>query len=204
MSTSNKRYVVLAAVDESSIGDAVVAQAAALARATPGAEIHLVHAAERSAEADATDAPFNLERHRTFLDARARDALQLSGVHVVGHLLERHAVSAILQTAASLDADIVIVGTEKRGLERLLLGSVARKVVDRAACPVLVVRPKDHVASHAPDIEPPCADCLREQEASHGNRLWCARHSQHHPRMHLHYEAPSGAGFGAGSNLIRP
>jgi nucleotide-binding universal stress UspA family protein len=205
MSLPAKRYVLVAAIDESPDADAVIAHAAVLARAVPGAEIHLVHAVARYPDAHATDAPFEieLERRRRFVDDRARHALQGAGVPVVGHLLERDAADAILQTAASLDADLVIVGTaDRHGIERLLLGSVAQKVARRAACPVLVARPKNHLAARAPDIEPPCADCLREQAASHGKDLWCSRHAQHHPRAHLHYEVPEG--FGAGSSLIRP
>ncbi len=197
------RYVVLAAIDESPIVAKVLAQAAAIAAGTAGAELHILHAALRAAEADVTNVPFDLERHRRYLDERARDTQRLAGVPVVGHLVEEEPADAILQIAAGIDADLVVVGTsDKRGPALWLLGSVAQKVAHRAACPVLVVRPKEHHVRRSPEIEPPCPDCLREQRASHGATLWCARHAQHHPRMHLHYEAVQG--FGAGSSLLRP
>jgi nucleotide-binding universal stress UspA family protein len=196
------RFVLLAAADETA-ATRVIARAAWLARATPGTELHLVHAADHAADANATNSPYELERHRIQLDGWMRDAQAASGAPVTGHLLETDAASAILRTAASIDADLVIVGTRDRhGPERWLLGSVAQKVMQRAACPVLVERAKDHVAAHAPEIEPPCPDCLAEQRASKGARLWCARHAAHHPRAHLHYAMPEG--FGAGSSLIRP
>lgn len=48
---------------------------------------------------------------------------------------------AILETAARLPADLIVVGTHGRtGLKRLTLGSVAETVVRRARCSVLVVR----------------------------------------------------------------
>lgn len=48
--------------------------------------------------------------------------------------------SAILASAAELDADLIVLGTNQRkGLQRLMLGSVAQGVLVDAACDVLVV-----------------------------------------------------------------
>jgi nucleotide-binding universal stress UspA family protein len=48
----------------------------------------------------------------------------------------------ILETAATLAADLIVVGTHGReGVERLLLGSVAEKVSRKASCSVLTVHP---------------------------------------------------------------
>jgi nucleotide-binding universal stress UspA family protein len=48
---------------------------------------------------------------------------------------------AILQTAEAENVDLIVLGTHgRRGLTRLLMGSVAEAVVRRAACPVLTVR----------------------------------------------------------------
>jgi hypothetical protein len=132
------------------------------------------------------------------MEARARGAFV-----VVGHLRQATAVSSILQTAASVDADLVMVGThDRKGLSRWAYGSVAEHVTRDVACPVLIVRPKHHKTYRAPEIEPPCDDCLRVQRESKSAKLWCARHAEHHPVAHLHYEMPQG--FGAGSTLFRP
>lgn len=41
--------------------------------------------------------------------------------------------------------DLIVMGTHGRGpLTRMLLGSVADKIVRKASCPVLVVRPEEH------------------------------------------------------------
>jgi hypothetical protein len=109
---------------------------------------------------------------------------------------------AILGKAASLDADLVLVGTsDPRPLARWLLGSVAEEVMRKAGCAVLVVRPKRHDAAGLPVIEAPCAACAAAQRATHDPAARCAQHA--HPlHQHLHYEMPQG--YGAGSMFVRP
>jgi universal stress protein A len=52
----------------------------------------------------------------------------------------------IVQYARQNDVDLIVMGTHGRsGLSHLLLGSVAEKVIRKAHCPVLVVRPEGHV-----------------------------------------------------------
>jgi nucleotide-binding universal stress UspA family protein len=47
----------------------------------------------------------------------------------------------ILETAAELQADLVVMGSHgRRGLEKLVLGSVAQRVLQHATLPVMVVR----------------------------------------------------------------
>lgn len=47
--------------------------------------------------------------------------------------------------ALEQDIDVIVVGTHGRtGLTHLLLGSTAEKIVRKAPCPVLTVRPKGH------------------------------------------------------------
>lgn len=48
----------------------------------------------------------------------------------------------IVRLAAEEHADMIVMGTQGRtGLDRLLLGSVAERVIRRAPCPVLTVPP---------------------------------------------------------------
>lgn len=60
--------------------------------------------------------------------------------------------SEILQCARALNADLIVLGTHGRsGMGRLLLGSVAEKVVRRASCPVLTVKvPTEDISTASP------------------------------------------------------
>src|SRR5439155_13561294 len=62
-------------------------------------------------------------------------------------ITEGRADRRILEHAASLPADLIVLGTHGRsGFEHLLLGSVAEKVLRQARCPVLTVPPKSGAA----------------------------------------------------------
>jgi nucleotide-binding universal stress UspA family protein len=62
-------------------------------------------------------------------------------VHLSHRLEEGDPVSEILRVAEETHADMIVLGTHgRRGMQRLLMGSVAELVVRRAKCPVLTVR----------------------------------------------------------------
>lgn len=76
------------------------------------------------------------------LDA-AKAAILQAGVTTVNTMVgEGHAVHDGIQRAVeSTGADLVVIGSHgRRGLERLVLGSVTQKVLGIARVPVLVVR----------------------------------------------------------------
>ncbi|MGE3273755.1 MAG: universal stress protein [Vicinamibacterales bacterium] len=57
-------------------------------------------------------------------------------------IVEGDVVNGILEAARQGGADLLVIGTHGRsGLQHLTLGSVAEKVIRRAACPVLTVPP---------------------------------------------------------------
>ena len=56
-------------------------------------------------------------------------------------VLDREAANGILSYAEMNGADLIVMGTgDKRGLTRLVLGSVAADVAGRATCSVMVAR----------------------------------------------------------------
>lgn len=201
-------YVV--ALDGTSGSAHVLEVASGLGSALGGAaELHLVHVigvAPPTAVMGVgplTTPTDTLDAARSLLDQAAADAAPRFQGRIRGHLAAGEPWREITQLAASLNADLVVVGTEgKTGLARLALGSVAEKVVRHAGCPVLVVRPKDYHAATVPEIEPPCPDCVQVQKDTARAELWCARHSAHHARGRLHYEVPPR--FAVGTMLVRP
>ena len=59
--------------------------------------------------------------------------------------LEGEAASEIVKYAAEVRAEVIVIGTHGRtGLDRLMLGSVAERVVRDAPCSVLVVKLPRH------------------------------------------------------------
>jgi len=62
-----------------------------------------------------------------------------------------HPANRILERAASLPADLMVIGTHGTGgFERLVLGSVTERVIRKAACPVMTVPPRAHTTSKLP------------------------------------------------------
>ena len=65
----------------------------------------------------------------------ARNRFQLG--LVVGYAAEE-----ILKTAVKENCDLIVMGTHgRKGIDRILFGSVAEKVVKRSSVPVLTIRP---------------------------------------------------------------
>jgi len=111
-----------------------------------------------------------------------------SGWRVVSHLRLEAPAEELAQIAADLEADLVVVGTHSRkGIARLVLGSVAEAVVRLAPCPVLVVRPKA-LPDEGPRIEPPCPACLAVRRESGGSQYWCAQHRERHGQRHTYHQ----------------
>ena len=69
--------------------------------------------------------------------------LKQSKIKVQGSLLMGSAPDQIVNAAKSKKANMIVIGTHGRtGLSKLLMGSVAGKVISLATCPVLTVRGK--------------------------------------------------------------
>jgi nucleotide-binding universal stress UspA family protein len=75
----------------------------------------------------------------------------------VSHVfLEGDPPSEIVRYAADAGVDVIVLGTHGRtGVERLLMGSVAEKVMREAPCSVLVVKlPRGARPTERPHVEP--------------------------------------------------
>ena len=150
--------VILAAVDTSPLASQVVELAARTARRTwPDAQLHILHVFRSTRVDRPSSVGFNrdslLEDARSYLEHHVRAARKQCTAPVVGLFAEGDPSEEIVRAARSINADLIVVGTEDiAGIERFLLGSVATKVAKQAPCSVLIVRRKQRPYKRA---EPP-------------------------------------------------
>jgi nucleotide-binding universal stress UspA family protein len=108
------------------------------------------------------------ESLRTFVSAHVPSTQIVDAV-----VIEAGSVGdGLLVQAAALDAEMMVIGTHGRsGFERLLLGSVAEKILRKASCPVLVV-PR-HAAAVPPGDSAPFTEivCAIDFSASSARAL---------------------------------
>ncbi len=195
MANPNARYVIVAAFDHSDAALEVGEMAARVGRSTPGAEVHLVHAVTSSKAED-------LSSHAAHLEDFGGRLRKVFAGPIHGHLATDTPWRSIVQFAANLNADLIIVAPhDRRGIERFAQGSIAEKVARNAHCPVLLARPKTHVAERSTEIEPPCPKCVETQQRTAGKELWCSQHMQHHKTGHTYIDYPES--FGGGSEFSR-
>jgi len=73
-------------------------------------------------------------------------------MEVERHLVEGEPSVEILRLAKDANTDLIVMGTHgRRGLTRLVMGSVAEEVVRKSPCPVLTVKvPLTHLKDEAP------------------------------------------------------
>lgn len=118
------------------------------------ANLHVIHVVENVMARFAADAyPVLLPDLQREVEASGEkrlmesltpdDVAQLHAVPVVR--TSTSPAAAIVDYAKEADVDLVIMGTHGRGaMAKLLMGSVAERVVRTAACPVLTVRHPEH------------------------------------------------------------
>lgn len=81
-------------------------------------------------------------RMTAFIDEFRETWLQLGVSEVVNKVLQGDVAERIVEYAQDVHADMVIMGTHGyKGLEKIMFGSVADKVVRSAFCPVTTINP---------------------------------------------------------------
>jgi len=194
-----KPYLIVVGTDYSDASDLALENAFELAAARPKADVHVVNVVRLYGTQALVDGPaepsgfasVSLAEARAQVDRyvdQRRQAFHgsLDNVRTRGHLRLEAPAQELAQIAADLEADVVVVGTHgRRGIARMLLGSVAEAVVRLAPCPVFVVRPKA-LPEELPRIEPPCPQCLEARRASGGAEYWCEQHRERHGQRHTY------------------
>ena len=78
--------------------------------------------------------------------ARLKEALP--GHKVSGRVVEGDIASSIVDEALTQTVDLIIVGSHgRKGIEKLLVGSVAEKVASHAPCSVEIVKRKNRTGA---------------------------------------------------------
>jgi nucleotide-binding universal stress UspA family protein len=200
MQTNTRPFRIVIGIDFSDTSMLALEEAVTQAALRPTTELHfatvidsdhasLVPQAQRHASLVQIADETRDQLGKTARDAVARRAQQgggraLSFAHVrVGPVAEQ-----LASLATELRADLIVVGTHgRRGIRRVMMGSVAEKLVRLAPCPVLVVRPYDfHAMDTVPAIEPACAACLATRERTAGSEWWCSTHAREPDLVHIY------------------
>lgn len=140
---------ILLAVDDSHASELALSQAIILARST-GSEVQALFVVSSETgglirkEGTSTEPEISATGQRALADAAK--LLQAAGIIHLTKLSESHVLpdqihEVIVAEADAWNADLVVMGTHgRRGVNRMVLGSVSEGVISKTAKPVLLVR----------------------------------------------------------------
>jgi len=138
---------IVVAVDGSNTGNLALFEAIKLAK-EQNSELRVVHVFDENALSFSKRYPNAVELQKTFIDAgkdvltEANNIAQQQNIKVETVFLEslKGISKELVDYAKKCSADIIVIGTHGRtGIDRLLLGSVAEKLVRLSTIPVLLV-----------------------------------------------------------------
>ncbi|MGM0604654.1 MAG: universal stress protein [Halobacteriota archaeon] len=131
---------VLVPMDGSSQSEAALEQALSLFPEADITVLHVVQITEFPDDKRKSPADLALERADSVVDS----AVEIAREHdreIDTEIIEGHAGKTILNYADEISADHIVMGsTGRSGLQRVLLGSVAERVVRRSDTPVTIIR----------------------------------------------------------------
>lgn len=190
---------VLCPVDFTEFSAAALQQAAILARAC-GAEVDVL--AVSPTEPDAAGRAESARQVERFL--RTAHAV---GVPVRVCLKGGDPARAVVDAAAEMDADVIVMADRERGdADPGAVGPLAREVLTRARCPVITVsQPIDATSTELPGARILCALALSERDnrtldyAAHMARMT----GRHLTLLHVLEDAAAGEAAGAPAEAAR-
>lgn len=150
--TEDRIYEVVVAMDFSDLSDRALEQAIALTTHHPHSRLHVISVGRETkdavrlpgGESSTTHAAEDVKAHVMRQIERYRNEhgpFALDRVVVI--VAVGDPATRILAFAETVDADVIVMGTRGRqGVERLLSGSVAERIVREAQCGVYVVHGK--------------------------------------------------------------
>jgi universal stress protein A len=141
---------ILCATDFSDTAEAAWEMACELARVHQ-AELTLVHVFVELPAYTLPEVPGPAvvqiwEDQRRWVDQALEErvaAARARGLTARGRLVTGAAAAAIAESATEEQSELLVIGTHGRtGINRLLIGSIAERVIRIAPCPVLTVKPR--------------------------------------------------------------
>ena len=119
------------------------------------AQLHLLHVVPDPAMLVPEAAAFSVESMQAQTDAMVAESVEAlkklptdgwdDGQPIVRDVRIGTAFMEIIEYAREKDIDLIVIGSHGRsGLMHILMGSVAERIVRKAPCPVLTVKPKGH------------------------------------------------------------
>ncbi|MFB6124171.1 MAG: universal stress protein [Haloferacaceae archaeon] len=159
---------ILFPTDGSDVAERVFEYALDVA-ATHDATLHVLHVADTTQDSvtvvggDVVDV---LEREGERIVAETAERATERGISVTTDVVQGHPAKTIVDYAGNDGVDLVVMPTHgRKGLERVLLGSVTERVVNDAPVPVLTVNPDAEASAY------PAADVLVPTDGSRGANL---------------------------------
>jgi nucleotide-binding universal stress UspA family protein len=149
MTEAQASYRIVVGVDLSETGDHAIRHAVQLAKQLPGSELHVTYVitpAARGLDQISSELRSKIDQLREHVTAVCAPASVSDKFHIetVFHVRIGEPAAAIHQVAVDVDGDMIVVGTHgRKGVEKLLLGSIAESLVRMSHVPVLVARPKN-------------------------------------------------------------
>jgi nucleotide-binding universal stress UspA family protein len=137
----NAKKSVLVPIDFSDASLAALEEALSLVDSP--SHVHAIHVlADLTSEADFIREAMSLDERKNSAEALLAAKLTAAGAEGVEPIIrEGSAGEVIAGVAKDLGCDLIVMPSHGRqGLSRLLLGSVAERVLRLAPCPVLVIR----------------------------------------------------------------
>ncbi|MDR2161701.1 MAG: universal stress protein [Desulfovibrio sp.] len=139
---------ILCALDLSQHSSLVAEYAVTLAKVF-GAEVTVVYAAPALTQYVGFHVPpSSIENFVGEIVSGAEQTMQefvaenFKEVKAVGKVVNGYAAEEILRMAEETKADLIVMGTHgRKGIDRILFGSVAEKVVKGSCIPVMTIRP---------------------------------------------------------------
>jgi len=148
--------VLLVGTDMGARGDDAIVEGLTQLAARSTSCLHVVHVVEPGKHVEIPGAPKLTQEEQALADGphalrrRIQYDAALNGVPYAAARVQAHVrlgqpVEALLQASVDFEADLLILGTHgRKGLQHLLIGSVAERLLRHARCPVLIARPKNY------------------------------------------------------------